>query len=95
VGTRQIYQQRVKSELKWSAAQIEAWREKGSQVGPDMRRDWEEQLQALRAIFELAQTRFEELKRTGDESWEDVRARTDGVLSELRQAALNASLRFH
>jgi hypothetical protein len=92
--TKEAYQEKVESELLGLAAQIETWQAKTNLVSAEHRDERIQQLQALRAIYRIAQARFEELKMAGGESWENNRARTDGVLSELRNAALNASLRF-
>jgi hypothetical protein len=92
--TKEAYQKKVESELSRLAAQIEVWQAKANLVSAEYRNELIQQLQALRAIYRIAQARLEELKMAGGESWESSRARTDGVLSELRNAALNASLRF-
>jgi hypothetical protein len=92
--TKEAYQEKVESELLRLAAQMEMWQAKANLVSTEHRNECLQQLQALRAIYHIAQARLEELKMAGEESWENSRARTDGVLSELRNAALNASLRF-
>jgi hypothetical protein len=92
--TKEAYQKKVERELSQLAAQIEIWQAKANLVSAEYRNECIQQLQALRAIYRIAQTRLEELKMAGGESWENGRARTDRVLSELRKAVLNASLRF-
>jgi hypothetical protein len=92
--TKEAYQKQVESELSGLAAQVEMWQAKANLASAEHKRECMQQLRALRSIYHIAQARFEELKVAGGESWEDGRARTDSILSELRNAVLNASLRF-
>ena len=92
--TKEAYQKQVESELLGLAAQVEMWQAKTNLASAEHKRECMQQLRALRSIYHIAQARLEELKVASGESWEDGRARTDGILSELRNAALNASLRF-
>jgi hypothetical protein len=92
--TKEAYQKQVESELSGLAAQVEMWQAQANLASAEHKRECIQQLRALRSIYHIAQARLEELKIANGESWEDGRARTDGILSELRNAALNASLRF-
>jgi hypothetical protein len=94
MGTKEEYQERVQSELETSGAQIEAWSAKAERSEGKTKIEYEERLDLLREIHGRAQASLDELKQAGDEPWEDVRARLDGVLSELRNAILNISLRL-
>jgi hypothetical protein len=91
---KEAYQKKVETELSKLATQVEMWQVKANLASAEHKRECMQQLRALRIIHRIAQARLEELKVAGGESWEDSRARTDGVLSELRNAMLNASLRF-
>jgi len=95
MGTKEEYQKRVESELETSGAQIEAWGAKAEQSEGDVKIEYERQLDILRNIQSRGEARLGELKEADENTWETVRPRMDGVLSELRNAILNISSRFH
>ena len=94
MGTKEDYQEKVEAELESSGDQIETWSAKADEAEGDARIEYEQHLDLLRDIQSRAQVILEELKQAGEESWENVRARLDGVRSELRNAILNVSSRF-
>ena len=95
MDTREEYQKRVESELQTSGTQIEAWSAKAEQSEGEVRIEYEQQLDVLRNIQSRAEAGLQELKEAGEDNWEKARPRMDGVLSELRNAILNLSPRFH
>jgi hypothetical protein len=95
MSTKEEYQKRAESELETSGAQIESWSAKAAQSEGDVKIEYERQLDVLRDIQSRGEASLDELKKTGEDNWETVRARMDGVLSELRNAILNISSRLH
>jgi hypothetical protein len=96
VDTKEGYQDRVESELEQADSQIEIWRVKTDKedIGPETKADREERLAALSRIQTMARLELEELKRADKDNWDDLKARMDGLLSELRNALTSSSDRF-
>jgi ElaB/YqjD/DUF883 family membrane-anchored ribosome-binding protein len=95
MGTKAEYQERVESELQVISDQIEAWSVKAARSEGEVRVEFERQLDELRRIQNRGESGLKELKEEGEDTWESVRPRLDGVLSELRHAILNIGSRFH
>jgi broad specificity phosphatase PhoE len=94
VETKEEYKQKVEDELERSASQVEEWEGRIGEADPQTRAQREEQLEALRHIQDIARSEMERLEEAEGEAWHDVKARLDGVLSELRSALSNASNKF-
>lgn len=92
--TKEEYRQKVEDELERSGLQIKEWEEKIGEVDPETRAQREGQLEALRHIRDIACSEVEELEQADGEAWLDIKARLDGVLSELRNALSNAANKF-
>jgi hypothetical protein len=94
VETKEEYQERVESELERSEARIEEWHKKLDEAGRETRSEREEQLGVLRQIQDQAYSKLKELETSEEGEWRDIKARLDGILSELRNATANASDKF-
>jgi hypothetical protein len=94
VETKEEYRQKVEDELERLGLQIKEWEEKIGEVDPETRAQREGQLEALRHIRDIACSEVEELEQADGEAWLDIKARLDGVLSELRNALSNAANKF-
>jgi hypothetical protein len=94
VETKEEYKQKVEDELERSASQVQEWEGKIAEADLQTRAQREEQLEALRHIQDIARSELEQLEKAEGEAWHAVKARLDGVLSELRSALSNASNKF-
>jgi hypothetical protein len=96
VETKGEYQARVESELEKADSQIETWRAKAEEedIDPETKTDRQERLAALSRIQTMARSELEDLKRAGEDNWDGLKARIDGLLSELRNALTSSSDRF-
>jgi hypothetical protein len=95
MDTKEEYQERVESELETTGAQIKAWSAKARQSEGDAKIEYERLLDTLCNIQSRGEASLDELREAGEDTWEMVRFRMDGVLSELMNAILNISSRFH
>lgn len=96
VETKEGYQDRVESELEQANSQIEMWRvvTDKEEIDPETKADREERLAALSRIQTMARSELEDLIRADKDNWDDLKARMDGLLSELRNALTSSSDRF-
>jgi len=96
VETKEGYQDRVESELEQANSQIEMWRVKTDkeEIDPETKADRQERLAALSRIQTMARSELEDLIRADKDNWDDLKARMDGLLSELRNALTSSSDRF-
>jgi hypothetical protein len=89
-GAREKALRGMETKLKEWGKEIETLRGKADKLGAEARTKWKEQIEELRVKQVSARQKLEEMKKTGGEAWEDLRAGTEAALDELKKAVEKA-----
>jgi hypothetical protein len=94
VETREEYQNRT--ELKLNELESKIWMVQGKadQMTHEAKAEHIELFQVLYLKLELVSEGLQELEEASEETWEDLRARVDGALSDLNNSVGNVLSRM-
>lgn len=84
----------MEAQLKEWDAKIDQLKAKAQQAKADTKIEYQEELEALRAKKESMGQKLQELKSSGDEAWQDIRAGVEKAASELKSAFEGVSSKF-
>jgi multidrug resistance efflux pump len=87
--TREEYYRRTRSRLEELRAQVRIVETRADEAAAEVRDEYQEQREALLVKYETVERKLQELKDASDETWEDVRAKVDGALSDLNNSVGN------
>lgn len=85
-GTREKVLGTMEEKLKEWGDEIETLRGKADRLGARARSKFQEQAEELRVKQESARQKLQEMKKTGGEAWEDLRAGAETALEDLKKA---------
>lgn len=88
------YNAKIDSQLKEMSIKIANLKAKAKLVEADLRAEYFQEVEALRARKEAVQAKLEELKKSGDEAWEALRTGLEQAASELKDAINSAASKF-
>jgi len=77
---------KMEKKLNVWGEEIETLRGKADELSAGARTKWKEQVEELRAKQESARKKLAEMKKSGGEAWEDLRAGTEAALEDLKKA---------
>ena len=80
---------KMEQKLRDWGGDIEKFRGKTDELGSKAREKIQGQVEDLRAKQELARRKLQEMKKTGGEAWEDLRAGAERAMDDLRKAVEN------
>jgi len=89
-GAREKVLAKMEKKLNEWGEEIETLRGKADELSEGARTKWKEQVEELRAKQESAGKKLAEMKKTGGEAWEDLRAGTEAALEELKKGVQRA-----
>jgi hypothetical protein len=89
-GSREKILGKMEKKLNVWGEEIEMLRGKADEFSAGARTKWKEQVEELRAKQESTRKKFLEMKKSGGEAWEDLRAGTEAALEDLKKAVQNA-----
>jgi hypothetical protein len=76
----------LEARLKEWGARLDELVAKAGEVGTEAKSDYRKGVEELRAKYQAAQTKLEELKSTGGDKWETVKTGVENAWSELETA---------
>ena len=89
-GAREKVLAKMEKKLNVWGEEIETLRGKADELSAGARTKWKEQVEELRAKQESARKKLTEMKKSGGEAWEDLRAGTEAALEELKKGVEKA-----
>ena len=89
-GAREKVLGKMEKKLNVWGEEIETLRGKADELSAGARTKWKEQVEELRAKQESARKKLTEMKKSGGEAWEDLRAGTEAALEELKKGVEKA-----
>jgi len=85
-GARERVLGKMEKKMKAWGEEIETLRGKADDLSEGARTKWKEQVEELHAKQESAGKKLAEMKKSGGEAWEDLRAGTEAALEDLKKA---------
>jgi septation ring formation regulator EzrA len=94
MSKKKAYQQKIEAQLEEWKSEIDTMKAKAKKAGVDVQSWYYKQLEDLQSKQESVQEKIKELKGTGEDSWEDIKAGVDLAWKSLGEAVKSASSRF-
>ena len=94
MDSKDEYKARIDAQLKEWSARIAELKAKADAAEAGLKAEYLQQVETLRLKKEETQAKFEELKKTGDEAWETLKAGMEHAASDLKTAINNAAAKF-
>ena len=94
MSKKQAYQQKLEAQLNEWEAKIKELEAKASQVSADMKLEYQDQIQDLKAKQAAAKEKMREFGEASEDSWETLKNGMEGAWDRLGQAVRDASSRF-
>ena len=94
MSNRDEYVSRMKAKLEEWNADIDQLSAKASEVSADLKSEYAEQIEALKAKQAAARQKIEEFQQAGGSAWEDMKAGLDLAWTAVGEAIDSAKSRF-
>ncbi len=94
MSTRDEYVKKLQVKLEEWNADIDKLSAKAGEVRADLKHDYAEQLEAVKAKQAVARQKFEELQKSGGSAWEDLKAGIELAWAAVGEAIDSAKSRF-
>jgi hypothetical protein len=91
---RKAYEEKLDAQLQEWSAQISLLKAKADNAKADVKIEYYKIIEAFQRKQNEAKTKLGELKKAGDEAWEDVRTGAEKAWAEVKTAYHDASSRF-
>ena len=94
MGTREEYIRKMQAKLeKWNA-DIDILAAKASDVSADVRSEYNEQIASLKVKQAVARQKIEEMQKSGESAWKDLKAGIELAWTAIGEAVDSAKSRF-
>ena len=94
MSTKDEYIRRMQVKLEEWNADIDALTAKGSEVSADLKSEYAEQIDALKTKQATARRKIEEMQKSGESAWEDLKAGLELAWNAVSEAVDSAKSRF-
>lgn len=94
MSTRDEYVRRMQAKLEEWNADIDALTARGSEVSAEMKHEYQQQIEALKAKQAGARQKMEELQKSGESAWDDLKAGIELAWTAIGEAVDSAKSRF-
>ncbi|MRR39049.1 hypothetical protein EG829_31255 [bacterium] len=94
MNTRDEYVKKLQVKLEEWNADIDKLAAKAGEVKAELRHDYAEQLEVVKAKQAVARQKFEELQKSGGSAWEDLKAGIELAWAAVGEAIDSAKSRF-
>jgi len=92
--TRDEYVRKMQAKLEEWNADIDKLTAKAGGVKADLRHEYDEQIASLKAKQSVASQKIEELQKSGESAWEDLKAGIELAWAAVGEAIDSAKSRF-
>ncbi len=93
-GARDVYVERLKTQLGEWSADIEMLKARAGRVSADARGEYEEQLAGLREQRDSLAARVKDLQEAGDDAWDDIKQGVQEAWDRAKASFQKAMARF-
>jgi hypothetical protein len=94
VEKRKAYEEKLDAQLQEWSAQISLLKARADNTKADVKIEYYKIIEVLQRKQNEANSKLGELKKAGDEAWEDVRTGAEKARAEVKTAYHDASSRF-
>ena len=94
MSSRDEYVRKMQEKLTELNADIDKLTAKASAVSADLRSEYNEEMAALKAKQAAVRQKIEEVKKSGESAWEDLKAGADLAWTAIGEAIDSAKSRF-
>lgn len=94
VTTKQVFQQKLETQLKEWDAKFDALKAKAQEARAEIRADVEKQIEALAGKRAAAQAKILELRQRTEDTWEDLKTGAEKIWEEMHEALERIVSRF-
>ena len=94
MSTREEYIRRMREKLEEWNTDIDNLSAKASEVSADVRSEYNEQIAALRVKQAAARQKIDEMQKSGESAWKDLKAGIELAWSAIGEAVDSAKKRF-
>ena len=84
MGLREEYRNKVEAQMREWDAKVEELKAKAEQAKAEAKIGYLEQIEALKAKGDVIKKNMEELKSSGEDVWESIKAKIDPALEEFK-----------
>jgi archaellum component FlaC len=91
---KEAYEKKLQARLDELSAEIDKLKAKADNAEAQTQLKLYKQVEELRIMQEAARTKLTELKNSGDDAWEDLKAGMDNAWNSLEDAVKSAVSRF-
>ena len=94
MGMKEAYEKKIEAQLNEWKTDIDKMKAKADKADAEAKLAYYKQIEELRTRQEVAQKKLAELKASGEDAWEDLKAGIDREWSSLGEAVKSAGSRF-
>lgn len=92
--SRDEYVRKMQAKLEEWNAEIDTMTAKAGKVTSDIRKEYNEQIEALKVKQAAARLKLEELQHSGENVWEDLKSGIEAAWAAIGEAIKSARSRF-
>ena len=94
MSSRDEYVRKMQAKLEEWNADIDRLTAKADEVSADLRSEYSEQIAALQAKQAAAREKIEEMQKSGESAWQDLKAGADLAWTAIAESIDSAKSRF-
>lgn len=91
---KSVYREKLEARLDQWRAEIDKLKAKAAEAGADARKEYQDQVDALRGQQEEARERLKELDEATGDAWKNLKSRIEKVWDDLGDSVKKATERF-
>ena len=94
MSSRDEYIRKMQAKLEEWNADIDTLTAKANEVSADIRSEYNEQIESLKAKQAAARQKIEEVQKSGESAWKDLKSGVDLAWTAIGEAVDSAKSRF-
>lgn len=94
MSIKQSYEKKLQAQLDEWNSQIEQLKAKAEQAEADLQLDYYKQIEEMRSLQQIANQKLNQLRDSGDDAWEDLKAGVESAWDTLGHSVKSAVSRF-
>jgi hypothetical protein len=94
MSMKEAYEKKLRAQLEDWGVEIDKLKAKADEAKADVQLEYYKKIEELRLLQASAKEKMAELKKAGDDAWEDLRAGMENARDSLGNALRSAKSRF-
>ena len=91
---KEAYEQKLQARMDQWKAEIDRLKAQAAEAQADAQLVYNKQIEQLHSQQQEAQSKFDELRRSSDDAWQDLKGGVESAWDSLEQAVQTAASRF-